>query len=342
MFLITSPCETSNVLKVIFFLKELVKVAFIIFPIFLMLMMTIDFAKNVMANEDEMKKNTNLAIKRLLFIILLFLVPSIVRITFNILEDNEIAVDYTKCLANANVDAIIRYEEEEVVLKEYARLREEELLAQTETPQDPESIRKITGGESSDDNNNKDKEDAPEAPNASAQAFVNALQKMSNTAKKDYKNGHKWHYSNSGTSGSFKTAVKNKNRKTNCAKYISWGLVEVGILKKGQSFYKTGSNGIKYSSDSAKNRMEKNLKYINGHGKKAKTLIKNGTLKAGDIVLWQNIQHTNAYAGGKKWYDGGRWSANKGKTGFHTFGPVTISTLNNNWKVWKILRVKKA
>ena len=87
--------------------------------------------------------------------------------------------------------------------------------------------------------------------------------------------------------------------------------------------------------------MEKNLQYISGGGKKVSTLKEEGKLKAGDIVLWQNIQHTNVYAGSGKWYDGGRWSANGGKTKFKTFGPVTISALNNKWKVWKILRVKK-
>ena len=88
--------------------------------------------------------------------------------------------------------------------------------------------------------------------------------------------------------------------------------------------------------------MEKNLEYIDGKGYKVKTLVKNGKLKAGDIVLWYGKQHTNAYAGNEKWFDGGRWAATKGATGFQTFGPVKIPALNSSWRVWKILRVKKA
>ncbi len=338
MFLIQNPCETSNVLKVIYFIKELIKISLIIIPIILIVMLTVDFAKNIVSNEDEMKRNIKLAIRRLIYTLVIFFIPTIVRLSFNLLSNQNIAEEYTTCFNNANQDAIIRFEEEEKVLKEYAKEREKELYAQTKTPKDPKSSRTVT----SSDEDTDDESDTPIAADASAQAFVNALQKMSNTAIKDYKAGHKWHYSNSNTSGSFETAVKNKNRKTNCAKYISWGLIEIGVLKKGQSFYKTGGDGIKYNSDSTEKRMRKSLKYIDGHGEKAGTLIKNGTLKAGDIVLWKGIQHTNAYAGGKKWYDGGRWDANKGKTGFHTFGPVTISTLNNRWKVWRILRVKKA
>ena len=240
MFAIASPCRTSDTLKVIYFLKELFNISLFIIPIILIVMLTVDFTKNVASNnEDEMKKNTNLAIKRLLFAVVIFLVPSIVKLTFTILRDNDIAVNYTECFTNADIDSIIRFEEEEAVLKEFAEKREKELLKKTKTPKDKESSRKIVSANDSNNNSNdnNDANDTPSAKNASPEAFVQSLQQMSNVVQKDYKNGHKWKYTNAGgTSGAFSTAVKKKNRKTNCAKYISWGLVEIGILKSGQTF----------------------------------------------------------------------------------------------------------
>ena len=178
--------------------------------------------------------------------------------------------------------------------------------------------------------------------------FIKSLEKMSKTAQKDYKNGRKWKYSNSNTSRSFDKAVSSKNRKTNCARYVSWALIDIGILDYGEGFYKRSKNEIKYyvsgssekTGTDVKNKMKSAFIYINGNKKSVSKLISEGKLKAGDIVLWYSHQHTNVYAGNKKWYDAGRWSANKGSTGFTTFGPVKISALNSSWKVWRILRIK--
>ncbi|MEE3343237.1 MAG: Ig-like domain-containing protein [Bacilli bacterium] len=170
--------------------------------------------------------------------------------------------------------------------------------------------------------------------------LIKSLEKMSQTARNDYKRGKKWKYSNSNASGTYEKAVQNGNRRTNCAQYVSWALIDIGILEPGQKFYKKSSNTIKYKNSDTKTRMRNSFKYINGNGKKMNTLISEGKLKPGDIVLWYSHQHTNVYAGNRKWYDAGRWSANKGSTGFSTFGPVSISRLNGEWKIWKILRLK--
>ena len=165
--------------------------------------------------------------------------------------------------------------------------------------------------------------------------FINNLDYMSKQVKKD----GNWHYGGK-RYGTFAKVRKN-GRKIDCALYVSYALVDTGVINSKSRFYKRKSNSIAYSG-SAKSGMTKHLKYISGGGKKAATLIKNGKLQKGDIVLWYNKQHTNVYAGGKKWYDGGRWSATGAKNGhsFKTLGPVSIDSLNNNWKVWKILRFK--
>lgn len=345
MFAIANPCETSSVLRTIHFILEIIKIVMILVPIGLVIMISVDFAKNIISSEEEMEKNKKLAIKRLIMCIFLFLVPTIVKTTFNTLFDSDIMVNYTQCIANARTDAILRFEEQEAFFEEIV---ENNMVA----PTDPESTRVIisknnSNGETSVKDNNSEDNDSTTI-NADTREFVNALDKMSQVVERARKTGKHWKYSNSGTSGSFDTALSNNNKKTNCAKYVSWGLVKIGILKKGQSFYKCyggshcSGNNIVYSGDNAKKRMEKNLSYIKGDGETAAKLIKNKKIIKGDIILWKNEQHTNVYAGNNKWYDAGRWAANgaKGDLKFNTFGPVKIPSLNH-WRVWKILRIKE-
>ena len=169
--------------------------------------------------------------------------------------------------------------------------------------------------------------------------FINSLELMSKQVKKDKKAGKGWKYGGT-RRGTFENARK-KGRTIDCALYVSYALVDTGIINSKSRFYKKSSNTIHYDG-SAKSGMQKHLKYINGNGKKASTLIKNGKLQKGDIVLWYNKQHTNVYAGGSKWYDAGRWTANGSSGGgkFKTLGPISISKLNNEWRVWRILRFK--
>lgn len=171
--------------------------------------------------------------------------------------------------------------------------------------------------------------------------FIKSLEKMSKQVRKDKKNGKSWSYAGT-RRGTFNNARKN-GRTLDCALYVSYALVDVGVLDSNSRFFKRKENKIAYDG-SAKSKMHKHLTYIDGNGKKAATLIKEGKLQKGDIVLWYKQQHTNVYAGDKKWYDGGRWRANgaSSATGgkFKTLGPVSIEDLNKNWKVWKILRFK--
>lgn len=101
--LVTNACENVDILRVCYFIKQLLKIAFIILPIVLIVMLSIDFAKNVVSQEDEMKKNLQLAIKRLLYAVAVFLVPTIVNIAINVIGDFDIG--YKKCL-NVTLDKI--------------------------------------------------------------------------------------------------------------------------------------------------------------------------------------------------------------------------------------------
>lgn len=104
MFLYSeSVCENIIFLQIIWFIKNILKVAFFLIPIIMVVMISIDFFKNVMApNEDDMKKNLGIAIKRILFAVILFLVPTIVNLFVSIVDDanegnDKFAKNFKKC-----------------------------------------------------------------------------------------------------------------------------------------------------------------------------------------------------------------------------------------------------
>ena len=102
-------CTNPDVLKVIFFIKQLLDIVFLIVPIGLILMLGIDFFKNVSASkEDDMKKNLSIAIKRLIYCVCIFFIPTIVSLLTKIVSDSleDTSINYAECLVNANSDKI--------------------------------------------------------------------------------------------------------------------------------------------------------------------------------------------------------------------------------------------
>lgn len=72
-------CGGADVLRILRFVFILLDMVCWIVPMGLIVMLMVDFGKNVIAGkEDEMKKNLNMAIKRIIYCIILFLVPTIV------------------------------------------------------------------------------------------------------------------------------------------------------------------------------------------------------------------------------------------------------------------------
>ena len=123
--------------------------------------------------------------------------------------------------------------------------------------------------------------------------------------KADLKIGKVWRYSNHGCSGTFEAAEKNENFKANCATIANWCFRKLKVFKSGNYFWgKQG--GTLVCSDATLAILKKNCKIIHVNGKKTvDQLLTDGTLQAGDILTYVNLQHTNIYAGGDEWYDAG-------------------------------------
>ena len=101
-------CNNPDVLRVIMYIKILLKYIFILVPIGLILMMGLDFFKNVVAGrEEDMNKNTKLSLKRLIFCVVLFFVPTIVSFVIKIVDDSlETDTSYISCITNAESSTI--------------------------------------------------------------------------------------------------------------------------------------------------------------------------------------------------------------------------------------------
>ena len=83
-FVCKNYCQVA---RIIVFVKKIMNIVFFIVPMLLIVMLTFDFFKNVISgSEDEVKKNTSLAIKRIIAAIILFLIPHIINTTASALE----------------------------------------------------------------------------------------------------------------------------------------------------------------------------------------------------------------------------------------------------------------
>ncbi|MBQ6494534.1 MAG: hypothetical protein IJI49_00870 [Bacilli bacterium] len=118
--LITSnPCEDIGVLRVILFIKSLLSYALTLIPFGIMLMISIDFFKNVVSSSEEQKKNFIIFIRRCIYLIIIFLIPTIVSTVVNFFdEDLEDTIgSYSKCLAvtSESIDLLVNEQKKECI-----------------------------------------------------------------------------------------------------------------------------------------------------------------------------------------------------------------------------------
>ena len=149
-------CTEPEILKVILYIQIILKYVFIVVPIGLILMMGFDLFKNVTAGrEEDMKKNLSLAIKRLIFCVCMFFVPTIVSLVITIVNDSieDFSVDYQSCLDNTKyIDYYEKIAEEEKKKEEEdlnKKIEEQKKIQKDEDDTIKLSVRPSISGESS-------------------------------------------------------------------------------------------------------------------------------------------------------------------------------------------------
>lgn len=112
-----SSCGPSGLLRVLYFFKLILDIVFIIIPIGLIILLTIDFSKAMISGDESAQKKTfNLATKRIMYAVIVFFVPTIVSIVNTVLGD--LGVDYSVCYNDISLEAINALEAEEIAREE--------------------------------------------------------------------------------------------------------------------------------------------------------------------------------------------------------------------------------
>ena len=126
--ILANCCNNNTFLGTIFLIKLVIKIVFIGTPIILIVLITIDLFKNVIASsEEEQKKNIRIIVKRIIYCIAIFFVPAIINLVMNIVY--EIAEDNTKksfveCWNNATAENVKACNEEAEAKEEKIRAME--------------------------------------------------------------------------------------------------------------------------------------------------------------------------------------------------------------------------
>lgn len=103
MYILLETCQHPAVLRFIYFGMLILDILFVIIPICLIIMLLIDFAKAVVANDEGAKKSTKLVTKRIMYAVIIFIVPWVVNLLITILSSVglDTGTNYVMCLTNA-------------------------------------------------------------------------------------------------------------------------------------------------------------------------------------------------------------------------------------------------
>lgn len=126
MYILLEVCQQPGVLRVLYFVTLLLDIIFVLVPIGLILMLTIDFSKALVVGEEKTEKSIKLVSKRIVYAILIFCTPWIVSVFMGFLEDIGVPVDYNTCIENAKSKNFSYYDK---LLEEEERLYKEQKAA---------------------------------------------------------------------------------------------------------------------------------------------------------------------------------------------------------------------
>lgn len=113
MYILSKACENPDILRLIYLSKKISSIIFIIIPIALIILIIMDLFKNVTNgdNDKTVKDNNKIVIKRLIYAVLLFFVPTIVSLIMNLLSLVGLTSEYKECIDNATKEKIEHYQE---------------------------------------------------------------------------------------------------------------------------------------------------------------------------------------------------------------------------------------
>lgn len=152
------------------------------------------------------------------------------------------------------------------------------------------------------------------------------------------KSGKTWIYSNHGCSGTFNSAVKDNNLKSNCATLANWICRKLGITKANEYFYGKAGSTIQWRNVETQEDVYGKCDVFKV-GKSVDECVNQGIIIAGDICCYAK-QHTNVYAGGGKWYESGTVYANGSGAEGTKLTKFYGDTVIKDWDISWVIRYK--
>lgn len=167
--------------------------------------------------------------------------------------------------------------------------------------------------------------------------FIDALKYMNTEMKADIAAGKPWRYTNSKKRyAKFENARKN-NRFTNCVSGVQMGFLMAGLPDATTHWYGAGGK-IVYTTQAGKTAVKKYFDIIKVNDT-VLNLYNKGKLCDGDVLVYANMNHTNAYIGNKKSFDSGHAYCN-GSGEMAVFKKWIGGLAHKNARVSYILRLK--
>lgn len=132
MYFLLDACQHPTILRILYFVYLILDIVFIAVPIGLIIMLMVDFSKAVITgDEKEQIKSTKLVTNRIIYAVIIFVIPWIVNVLMIFMDTVELDIggDYRVCITNVNAirnetqtfefyDALLEAEEEVERLEE--------------------------------------------------------------------------------------------------------------------------------------------------------------------------------------------------------------------------------
>lgn len=140
-----------------------------------------------------------------------------------------------------------------------------------------------------------------------ASSILEQCAKFQKQLEADIAAGKNWEYHNPSKylEEQWANALKNNKRACNCALLARWALKEAGLIPQDTKIFYGKLGGTIQWGAGTKEAVTTACDLISIQNRTVQQLIDDGTLRPGDIVTYVDLQHTNIYAGGGKWYDAG-------------------------------------
>lgn len=287
LILETSACSEASVLATILFIKKLTKILSIIVPAILIVLLSIDIGKAVIASDDnDIKRAQKLALKRLIYGAIVFFVPMIVDTAFGLLDGKGL----TSCYNNATdevVSALQMAEKEKLIAKESDRQKLISAAKQSLEARN-QQIEQLRENAQSQDSSSSGQSGTPSS-NLSA-IVLQSVEKIGKGI-----DSHNFVYSNnSPLAKTYDAALSKGLYKTNCALAVCWMYKDAGVISKSKKCFWFDKTKI-HHKDTLTSGGKITVSSINR--KTIKSLVSSGQLTPGDVIGTCDYRHTTLYKG---------------------------------------------